>query len=198
MATKDICTVDQIDNSTDATNIIIDESGNLRKVNLKKAVNNFTPPQEKIEQIQQNTNDIAWMRGDISDLKTQVSSLSDENAELKGDIANKIDKYVTTISVNRFDKTKATNGALNAANGNVINQETATSFVSDFCDIATLNTSGKVSVARASGDNWLTLQAYAFYDKHKVFISGSYTYTNPLSIPSNAVYIRFQINITWN
>ena len=83
MATKDICTVDQLDNSTDITNIIIDESGNLRKVNLKKAVNNFTPPQEKIEQIQQNTNDIAWMRGDISDLKTQVGSLSEENTELK-------------------------------------------------------------------------------------------------------------------
>lgn len=82
MATKDICTVDQIDNSTDTTNIIIDESGNLRKVNLKKAVNNFTPPKEKIEQIQQNTNDIAWIRGDISDLKTQVSSLSEENTEL--------------------------------------------------------------------------------------------------------------------
>ena len=43
MATKDICTVDQLDNSTDITNIIIDESGNLRKVNLKKAVNNFAP-----------------------------------------------------------------------------------------------------------------------------------------------------------
>ena len=86
LATKDICTVDQLDNSTDITNIIIDESGNLRKVNLKKAVNNFTPPQEKIEQIQQNTNDIAWIRGDISDLKTQVSSLSDENAELKSDL----------------------------------------------------------------------------------------------------------------
>lgn len=88
MATKDICTVEQIDNSTDITNIIIDESGNLRKVNLKKAVNNFTPPQEKIEQIQQNTNDIAWIRGDISDLKTQVSSLSEENTELKGDLDN--------------------------------------------------------------------------------------------------------------
>lgn len=87
MATKDICTVEQIDNSTDITNIIIDESGNLRKVNLKKAVNNFTPPQEKIEQIQQNTNDIAWIRGDISDLKTQVSSLSEENTELKGDLS---------------------------------------------------------------------------------------------------------------
>ena len=88
MATKDICTVEQIDNSTDITNIIIDESGNLRKVNLKKAVNNFTPPQEKIEQIQQNTNDIAWIRGDISDLKTQVSSLAEENTELKSDISN--------------------------------------------------------------------------------------------------------------
>lgn len=86
MATKDICTVEQLDNSTDITNIIIDESGNLRKVNLKKAVNNFTPPQEKIEQIQQNTNDIAWIRGDISDLKTQVSSLSEENTELKSDL----------------------------------------------------------------------------------------------------------------
>ena len=47
MATKDICTVEQLDNSTDITNIIIDESGNLRKVNLKKAVNNFTPPPRK-------------------------------------------------------------------------------------------------------------------------------------------------------
>ena len=94
MATKDICTVEQIDNSTDITNIIIDESGNLRKVNLKKAVNNFTPPQEKIEQIQQNTNDIAWIRGDISDLKTQVSSLSEENTELKSDIDNlEIENY---------------------------------------------------------------------------------------------------------
>ena len=114
-------------------------------------------------------------------------------SELKSDIGDKIDKYATTISVNRFDKTKATNGALNAANGNVINQETATSFVSDFCDIATLNTSGKVSVARASRDNWLVLQEYSFYDKDKTFISGAYTYTNPLSIPSNAVYIRFQM-----
>lgn len=48
MSTKDICTVDQLDNSTDITNIIIDESGNLRKVNLKKAVNNFTHPKKKL------------------------------------------------------------------------------------------------------------------------------------------------------
>lgn len=113
--------------------------------------------------------------------------------QLKNDLANKIDKYVTTISVNRFDKTKTTNGTLIAANGNIINQETATSFVSDFCDIAKENTSGFVSVARASRDNWLVLQGYSFYDKDKTFISGAYTYTNPLSIPSNAVYIRFQM-----
>ena len=102
MATKDICTVEQLDNSTDITNIIIDESGHLRKVNLKKAVNNFTPPKEKIEQIQQNTNDIALIRGDVSDLKTQVDSLSEENTELKSDLGkvseDKADKsYVVSI-----------------------------------------------------------------------------------------------------
>ena len=118
MATKDICTVEQIDNSTDITNIIIDESGNLRKVNLKKAVNNFTPPQEKIEQIQQNTNDIAWIRGDISDLKTQVSSLSEENTELKGDLSVIAD--FTEESTNIFDKNAEgiETGGIYLSNGN--------------------------------------------------------------------------------
>ena len=131
MATKDICTVDQIDNSTDTTNVIIDESGNLRKVNLKKAVNNFIPPPEKIEQIQQNTNDIAWMRGDISDLKTQVSSLSDENAELKGDLVdlygvfNVPDNNILEISSENFGKQSAFNvGVVYTDNGINISNNT--------------------------------------------------------------------------
>ena len=47
MATKDICTVDLIEESTDETNIIVDESGNLRKINLKNQFNIFTPPPQK-------------------------------------------------------------------------------------------------------------------------------------------------------
>ena len=109
MKTKDICTVDQIDNSTDTTNVIIDESGNLRKVNLKKAVNNFTPPPEKIEQIQQNTNDIEWMRSDISDLKTQVRSLSKENTELRSNKINTLTLEVGVIC--HKDCRKTLNGA---------------------------------------------------------------------------------------
>lgn len=112
MKIKDICTVDQIDNSTDATNVIIDESGNLRKVNLKKAVNNFIPPPEKIEQIQQNTNDIEWMRSDISDLKTQVRSLAKDNTELK---SNKINTSDIIDNLTTDDNSKVLSAAQGVA-----------------------------------------------------------------------------------
>lgn len=138
MATKDICTVEQLDNSTDVTNIIIDESGKLRKVNLKKAVNNFTPPQEKIEQIQQNTNDIALIRGDVSDLNTQVSSLSEENTELKDKIGNLVSKKQGTENSGK--------ALIVDENGNVICGEAGVSVD------ATLSEEGKAADAKATGD----------------------------------------------
>ena len=179
MATKDICTVEQIDNSTDITNIIIDESGNLRKVNLKKAVNNFTPPQEKIEQIQQNTNDIAWIRGDISDLKTQVSSLSEENTELKSDLTE-LSESINDISYDRFPFNLIKNSYV-ALDGSIIPYDGWSR--TDYIDCQNW---GKLLIHSDGTHNVYN----CFYDSNHTFIT---TFTiengdNTIQIPPNTKY----------
>lgn len=127
--------------------------------------------------------------GQAADAKTTGDAIT----SLNEDIDNKLDKYIETISVNRFNKNAVSAGALNAGNGEVINQDSATTLVSDFCDISKRNETGLVTLARKSGTGWLTLQTYAFYDTNMEYITGSYTYQNPLAIPENAKYIRVQI-----
>lgn len=112
-------------------------------------------------------------------------------------LSTKVDNSITRISTNRFDKEKVSIGTLNPKTGEIYNQDSSSTYVSDYCDIKTQNNFGSISLGRSSGENWLDLQSYAFYDENKEYISGNFTYVNPLSVPLNAKYIRFQVaNIT--
>ena len=112
--------------------------------------------------------------------------------ELKGDLANKVDKTITVISTNRLDLSKVTdNYQLNEATGALYS---ATGFwVSDFSDIRTSNSSNRIRVSINGHDEYGNCRV-VWYDESNKYISGIDKAKGLLDVPVGAKYVRIGSN----
>lgn len=175
-------------NSAGATQIsAIESAGTAQKEEVNLA--GSTQVQEVKDEGATQVANVQAAAEEITGKVAQIDQNTQGISELKGDISNKLDKY--DLSINRCDMNARVSGySLNQNTGELY--KVGGWYVSDYCDILTGNDSGVVTVFVKN--TLSNLPKYAFYDSNKQYISGSNSYTNPLEVPTNAKYIRIAYN----
>lgn len=126
----------------------------------------------------------------LSSIPEDYTALTEHVGQFTEDMDNKMDKYI--LSVNRLSSEGAQLGvAINTNTGEVYENEYTPAFrVSDYCDVATQNPYGTVTV------RGLSSARICFYDSTKTYISGIDTedviHGDPLTLPDGARYVRVQ------
>lgn len=121
---------------------------------------------------------------------TKNSQLENDSSYVSSD--DVVPKYILDISVNRLNPETTSRGNLNTSTGEILESWL---YISDYCDIQTLNDTGLVTLYQNAGIK-RNFQKVCFYDKDKKFVKGFTEYTNPVAIPSGAKYVIVQTNIT--
>lgn len=154
----------------------------LRTSTVKEGVDTYNYKQYQIEKGASSTSYEEYYRY-IDYLRPLISTGSITGDKLASNTLS-LDKLgFTKTSVNLFDKTKAVKGSYVNPSTGALSANT-NYYYSDY-----INIQGASQVTKSN-----TLNLYAFYDVNKQFISTSTTSTQTVTVPSNAVYIRFSIS----
>ncbi|WP_169301511.1 SGNH/GDSL hydrolase family protein [Staphylococcus chromogenes] len=154
----------------------------LRTSTIKEGVDTYNYKQYQIEKGDASTSYEEYYRY-IDYLKPLIASGSITGDKIASNTLP-IDKLgFTKTSVNLFDKTKAVKGSYVNPSTGALSANT-NYYYSDY-----INIQGASQVTKSNA-----LNLYAFYDANKQFIPNSATSTQTVTVPSNAVYIRFSIS----
>ncbi|MDT0670673.1 SGNH/GDSL hydrolase family protein [Staphylococcus chromogenes] len=154
----------------------------LRTSTVKEGVDTYNYKQYQIEKGASSTPYEEYYRY-IDYLRPLISTGSITGDKLASNTLS-LDKLgFTKTSVNLFDKTKAVKGSYVNPSTGALSANT-NYYYSDY-----INIQGASQVTKSNA-----LNLYAFYDVNKQFISTSTTSTQTVTVPSNAVYIRFSIS----
>ncbi|MDU0480638.1 SGNH/GDSL hydrolase family protein [Staphylococcus chromogenes] len=154
----------------------------LRTSTVKEGVDTYNYKQYQIEKGASSTSYEEYYRY-IDYLRPLIADESILNSKIaKGSLT--LDKLnFAKTSVNLFDKTKAVKGSYVNPSTGALSANT-NYYYSDY-----INIQGASQVTKSNA-----LNLYAFYDANKQFIPNSATSTQTVTVPSNAVYIRFSIS----
>ncbi|MDU0479933.1 SGNH/GDSL hydrolase family protein [Staphylococcus chromogenes] len=154
----------------------------LRTSTVKEGVDTYNYKQYQIEKGASSTSYEEYYRY-IDYLRPLISTGSITGDKLASNTLS-LDKLgFTKTSLNLFDKTKAVKGSYVNPSTGALSANT-NYYYSDY-----INIQGASQVTKSNA-----LNLYAFYDVNKQFISTSTTSTQTVTVPSNAVYIRFSIS----